>query len=252
MEPMGHGQSAGKLVSQYGGLLRVVAAAICVSLLAACGGLNGGGAATHSIGVKVAGLTGACPNNLEQWTSGLVGYSENLPGPVRPAVSITSPNCPQNRYFGMTIDSSGYIYVASDTYFGSNSMPAVLVFAPGANGMATPVRTLVVPGEVGAIAVDSAANVYVASGNSVLEFAAGASGNAAPIRTLNVAQTCVDLAVDGAGNIVCVPYDQNGNPGVTRFAVAASGFAAPTFEALSPPTATGYLSDAIVARFAVN
>jgi hypothetical protein len=224
---MGHDQSAKKRVSQYGGLPRVVAAAICVSFLAACGGSNGDlevtadgnatdyvvpAAATMAYFKYGSAVGGSCPSDVAQWASGLVGYPEDSPGPVTPAVSTTSPNsdCPQNRYFGMAIDSSGYVYVASDPYVGSNSMPAVLVFAPAANGMAAPVRTLVVPGGVGAIAVDNAANVYVASGNSVLEFAAGANGNAAPIRTMNVAETCVELAVDGAGNIVCVPYHQNG------------------------------------------
>jgi hypothetical protein len=191
----------------------------------------GGGAAQEAATLVYfiygSAVGGYCPNGVEQWASGLVGYSANSPATANPAVSLTPPNCPQDRYYGMAIDSSGYIYIASDPYFGSASMPAVLVFAPSANAMATPVRTLYVPGGVGAIALDTAANIYVSSGNSVLEFAAGASGNATPLRTLSVAAACSILAVDANGNIACVPYNQNGLNEVQIFASGQSGNAMP-------------------------
>jgi hypothetical protein len=140
----------------------------------------------------------------------IIGYPANSSGPVSPTVSITLPALAASdaSYVSLTADSSGYVYVLSNS--GPPDMGEVLVFAPGANGMATPVRTLVVPGPVtdlpSTIAVDGTGVIYVATANSILVFAPGSDGNAPPIRTIGVNDGgfgCAELAVDASGNIVC-------------------------------------------------
>jgi hypothetical protein len=144
----------------------------------------------------------------------IIGYPANSSGPVSPTVSITLPalTAYEAFYVGLTADSYGNVYVLSTS--GPQDMGGeVLVFAPGANGMATPVRTLVVQGQLtdlpSSIAVDGTGAIYVATTNSILVFAPGADGNAPPIRTIGVSAQdgesfgCGQLAVDASGNIVC-------------------------------------------------
>jgi hypothetical protein len=110
-------------------------------------------------------------------------------------------------------DSAGFIYVGS---IAQQELVQVLVFDPNASGMATPIRSIAVPGTVsllpnqsggGLIAVDGAGNVYVTTVNAgtpqILGFAAGASGNALPIQSIDLDQGCDELAVDANDNIVC-------------------------------------------------
>ena len=146
----------------------------------------------------------------------VIGYSANSSGSVSPTVSLTFP-APEGQVPVLATDASGYVYIAT------NSAPQameseVLVFAPGANGPATPVRTLLISGliEDSVFAVDGAGAIYVATANvttnatthSILVFAPGADGNAAPIRTIAVGdganpRGCSELAVDGNGDIIC-------------------------------------------------
>gem|GEM_PF-6781668 len=159
-------------------------------------------------GITQSGATNAC----------IIGYAANSGGSVSPTVSITVP-VSEGQFYTLATDSSGYIYLAANPT--SQTLESeVRVFAPGANGMAIPVRTLMIPGSIGSstLAVDGAGAIYVATVNtttsattytySILVFAPGADGNAAPIRTIVVGDAanprgCSELAVDGNGNIIC-------------------------------------------------
>jgi serine/threonine-protein kinase len=172
----------------------------------------------------------------------VIGYPANSSGAVSPTISITLP-APAAAYKGLTTDSFGNIYVRSNA--GPQAMEgAVLVFAPGANGMATPVRTLVVPGTdtvlPNTIAVDGTGAIYVATQDSILVFAPGADGNAAPIRTIgvNTAMGCGELAVDANGNIVCM-FTEFGLIEVFTNAVTGNGTLARTISIATSGAAGG-------------
>jgi hypothetical protein len=181
------------------------------------------------------------PPGIDTVNSCIIGYPANSSGSVSPAVSIALPSGAAYSYQSLVTDSSGYIYVESDSG-PQGAVGEVLVFAPGANGMATPVRTLVVPGGSlefpNTIAVDGTGAIYVATFNSILVFAPGADGNAAPIRTIGVqngvaaAAVCDELAVDRNGNIVCA-FDESGLIQVFTNAPTGSG----------PPARTISLAD---------
>ena len=166
----------------------------------------------------------------------VIGYPANSSGSVSPATSIALPSGAAYSYQSLATDSSGYIYVESDSS-PQGAVGEVRVFAPGANGMATPVRTLLVPGGSvefpNTIAVDGTGAIYVATFNSILVFAPGADGNAAPIRTIGVQDgvaagaVCDQLAVDPNGNIVCA-FDESGLIQVFTNAPTGSGSPART------------------------
>ena len=158
---------------------------------------------------------GSLGGGQEGWLSNLIGYPANSSGSVNATLTITSANL-TDRYICVTTDVSGYIYVTSHGAFGPSTFSGVLVFAPDQTAMATPARTLTVPGFPGVIALDRAGDVYVATAfpspigeapsAELLEFPAGASGNATPIRTINLSDVCTQLAVDGNGNILCASF----------------------------------------------
>jgi hypothetical protein len=89
----------------------------------------------------------------------------------------------------VAIDSSGNIYVASNNPSGNAS--AVLEFAPGATGNATPTRTLtaVASDTLAGLAVDALDNLYVYTATSsqlaVAVFTPDQSGSSAPSRTIS-------------------------------------------------------------------
>jgi hypothetical protein len=141
-----------------------------------------------------------------------------MSGTASATAAITSLN-QVDLYSDVATDSSGYIYVSSDSLF-DETQGSVLVFAPTANGTVAPLRTITLSGDPHVIAVDSAGNIYVAIAPltgplpaMILEFAAGANGNATPIRTITVpydsatgAGFPVGLAVDASGDIVYAAY----------------------------------------------
>src|SRR5437660_738946 len=115
--------------------------------------------------------------------------------------------------------------------------PGVVVYAAGASGDVTPIRTIAgantVLSNATGIARDAAGNLYVTnppltppSGGSVTVYAPGAVGNAAPIRTIAGEGTGLDhpvgVALDTAGNV----YVSNTYT-VTVYAPGASGNVAP-------------------------
>ena len=126
---------------------------------------------------------------------------------------------------GVHVDGTGTIYVASQP-------GALLVFAPGAAGNATPIATisgsntgLSAPADV---AVDAAGEIIVSDFSNVLIFPANANGNVAPIRIIQGANTGISgangVAVDAQGNIYVANTGANS---VTVYANRANGNAAP-------------------------
>ncbi len=109
--------------------------------------------------------------------------------PVRTIRAVTyGPYIPDSVGF----DASGNLYVSS---LGDGTMK---VYAPGASGNATPIRSVEKLPPFRATGVDSAGNVYVAVDNddstsAVLVYSAGANGVSTPVRTLSGAATGIVL-----------------------------------------------------------
>src|SRR3989475_1584185 len=122
-----------------------------------------------------------------------------------------------------TTDVSG-IYVANT---------GIAVFAPGANGNAAPARTIPSTATTGIIvpfypALDSAGNLYVASGSTILVFPPGVSGSWPPARTIRGASTGLSggtrgIVLDSAGNLFVAIYTNS----IVGFAPGANGNVAP-------------------------
>jgi hypothetical protein len=161
-------------------------------------------------------------------------------GLVGSTAAISSLN-QVDTYSGVSVDSSGYIYISSVNLF-DNTQGSVLVFAPTANGSVAPLRTITLTGYPHFIALDSAGNIYVATAPltgtlpaTILEFAANADGNATPIRTITipidpitVAGFPEGLAVDPNGDIVYATYTSiDGSDTIEVFSPGQSGNATP-------------------------
>ncbi len=145
-------------------------------------------------------------------------------GTVSPSSTLLPPAA--MNVGALATDSSGQIYVAGTI----SGQYEVLVYAAGASGSATPLRTIienaanvVIPNS---LAVDSAGAVYVLGPSSLGVFAANANGTSSPIRLIQGALTQLnspnEVTVDGTGNI----YVTAG--AILIFASGATGNVAPT------------------------
>jgi sugar lactone lactonase YvrE len=164
----------------------------------------------------------------------------NASGPVPSATAVISSLNQADLYSDVVTDSSGYIYVSSVNLF-DKTQGSVLVFAPTANGMAAPLRTITLSGDPHFVAVDTAGDIYVATAPltgplpvTIQEFAAGVNGNATPIRTITLpydSTTAVGfpegLAVDPSGNIVYASYAGTGSSIIQVLSPGQSGNATP-------------------------
>ncbi len=189
--------------------------------------------ATDSAGqIYVGGTVG----NGSGWE--VLVYAAGASGSAAPLHTLQANPASFEDVLGMTVDSSGQLYIL-DSYPGGR----VLVMAPGADGTAAPVRVIAgsatrlgVPDY--AMAVDGAGNLYVANNaanGEVLVFGPTANGNVAPIRTITDATVMKSgqfgLDVDAAGTLYVSSDLQV--PGVTTystvsiFAPGVSGVTAP-------------------------
>ncbi len=163
-----------------------------------------------------------------------------------------------NGSMDLAVDGSGALYVLGylhGTAAGLQNPTEVVVYAPGASGAATPVRTLVganagFGSNTASIAVDAAGNLFAIVSNpanpwinatEVAEFAPGADGNALPVKTIvgnfgtfGVGPT--HLQIDAADNIYVVSQFENYDlpqtpipvpPLIATFPASATGAAVP-------------------------
>jgi hypothetical protein len=121
---------------------------------------------------------------------GILEYAAGANGNVSPIREITAAtNGPVNG-FELAVDSANNLYVANGT--------DIKVFAPGAHGVAPPLRD---------IGVDRAGRLYAAdlANVAILVFAAGANGNVAPIARIAGTKTTLAspryIGVSPAGNM---------------------------------------------------
>jgi hypothetical protein len=127
-------------------------------------------------------------------TASVTEYSFDANGDVAPTATIGGPDTGLLMgVAGLSVDSNGYLYAATS---GVNGTPnAIVVYSPGANGDAPPVRTLTALSHGGvwsvATAEDAAGDLWVANLSipALEEFAPNASGDAQPIRTISGANT---------------------------------------------------------------
>ncbi len=179
----------------------------------------------------------------------LVVFSASADGNVAPVQTIAGPHTGLNDPGGVQLDSRSNIYVANAACCDSNPVPpSITVYAPGATGDITPIRTIAgsatTLSDPSDVAFDGSDNLYVANFRggpfpgvgTILEFAAAADGNVAPIVTIGGPHTGLSLpnalTLDGMGNIYVANFERGpcGPSGsVTVYAQGASGDIAPIF-----------------------
>ena len=142
-------------------------------------------------------------------------------GDVAPIAEITGDATKLSSPSGLTVDSSGYIYVANE---GSDS---ITVYSPGSTGNATPAKIIAGAATLldrpGGVAVDSNGNMYATSfgkeGNgsvAILVYAKDKAGNVAPSQSID--GDCAVLSAPGS-----IALDASANIYVTNPGNAASG-----------------------------
>ncbi len=177
-------------------------------------------------------------------------YDFGASGDVKPVATIAGTHT--GFLFGvggLSVDSQGYLYVATSDVHG---VGAILVFAPHAKGDAPPVRTLTASSYGGvftvATALDSNDDLWLANltTSAIEEFAPGAAGDVAPIRTISGSLTGLirpdGIAIDRDGDIWVA--DEKAQR-LVRFNAGASGDVAPK-QIISGP-ATGLNSPFAIA-----
>jgi hypothetical protein len=173
---------------------------------------------------------------VEQDTSGtysVLEFSTSLPSHSTAVVTVSpvaTVNAPANTSFsGLAVDGQGYLYVSAINLTPPTT-PEILVYAPGATGAATPVRTLTGPALGDAIAVDTTGQIYTYGGSGISVYAAGATGNATPIRTIAGGQTQLanagSIGIDAAGNVYVAGTDATS---ILVFSSGANGNVAPVY-----------------------
>lgn len=107
-------------------------------------------------------------------------YANGATGNAAPIATLGGSNTGISQPWSVGTDSAGNIYVGN----GCCSATGVNVFAPTANGNATPIRSLNACGFAGSLQTDASGYLYVACGGQIEIFSPGASGNAQPFSTI--------------------------------------------------------------------
>jgi len=215
-------------------------------LNSSCGGgggmaNGGGGAGPAAPSVYVSGVS----------LAGLASSIAEFPTTANGAVSPTSTiKAPADFFFsGLAVDGAGNVYVGYAPDNSGNGGIEVLVYAPGANGTATPTRTIsgaatglevLGSNSINAIAVDGVGNIYVSAQTTLSQadlgisiFSSTANGNVAPTRVIAGSATNIQfpgqIAVDSAGNVYVANSPLVGtDASILIFNSSANGNVSPT------------------------
>jgi len=171
---------------------------------------------TGNIYVANAGKEGGGQDSVTEYAAG-------SSGDAAPVANINGGNTKLYSPSGITVDSSGNIYVANpgSILYAANTSPIVqavdtiTVYSRGSTGNIAPVRTisgaLTRLSGLSGIAVDSSGNIYAPSmgvagskGAGILIFAAGSNGNVAP--AMSIDGDCANLTSTGP-----IALDANAN-----------------------------------------
>jgi sugar lactone lactonase YvrE len=153
-------------------------------------------------------------------------YAAGSSGDVAPVAEITGDATKLSSPSGLTVDSSGNIYVANE---GSKDggPDSITVYSPGSTGNAAPAKVIsgssTLLDRPGGVAVDSKGNIYATSfgaeGNSsvsILVYSKDSAGNVAPSESID--GDCAVLSCPGA-----IALDASANIYVTNPGNIASG-----------------------------
>jgi hypothetical protein len=135
----------------------------------------------------------------------ILEFPANSQGSVTPTNTITIPM--QSFFDAVAVDTSGNLYTSTTT-LANPTYYQILVYAPGATGAATPIRTITgLPSSVNALAVDSTGQIYALTHFNINVYAANATGNATPVRQITSdINSPYAMAVDSAHNIYVANY----------------------------------------------
>lgn len=224
-------------------------ASLAVGLLSSCSTSTSSAGASGSTAVK--GLAGGGASWTYMMNTSSAGFSvlqfpSGANGSVAPLTTLTAPAGFSPA--GFAVDSAGTIYFGGTV--NATGQPEILVYAAGSTGVATPLRTILVPHSPEVVVVGNG-NIYTATkyfGISV--FPASTTGQAVGVSTYITGGLTgispgasvfygdpVWLDVDSAGSIYVAFYNSNLlTDGVAVFAPGASGNVSPVREF----TITGY------------
>ncbi|MGB6601262.1 MAG: hypothetical protein WBE77_09285 [Candidatus Cybelea sp.] len=163
----------------------------------------------------------------------VTSYASRATGNIMPRATIKEHNTGLSFPAGLTLDSSGNIYVPN------GNKKNITVYAAGSVGNVTPMRTISGRGHeldgLEKLALDSSRNTYVSNllVSTIVVYGAGASGIPTPIATIKGSKTELSLpwgiTLDGSNNIYVA--NEGGGPSargiVTVYTVGANGDVAP-------------------------
>jgi hypothetical protein len=226
--------------------------AVCLTMISSLVGCSGGSGSSVGGGIKTPSAAKniyVIQNSLTfPLTPGSVlQFSATASGSISPQNTITAPA--GNDFQGLATDAEGNLYVAAN----SQTTSTLLEYSPGANGSATPIRSIPSNNTTrmwnpDGLAISPTGQVIVGEDNGgVATYSASANGSVAPdyyilgaaqtgggLSTLNAAQ---DVAVGSAGNLYVFNWqDIAAAPAIDIFSASATGNVAPTGNLSGPAT----------------
>jgi len=190
--------------------------------------------------------------------SSILQFSSDSNGSVSPSSTVKGPS--GITFEGLAVDVTGNLYVGGSIPSNnpaSQGQLEVLVYAPGSNGMANPMRTIAgnstglggfTQNSISGLAVDSSGNVYVSSylvqggliNPGISVFPSTANGDVAPANVITMTGNATlspgQIALDPAGNIYVAAVALSGPGAILIFASDSTGTVPPTSTLAGPDT----------------